>query len=322
MLKLVGALGVLVCISACRQKVRTDAEVAFAVGSWWADSRSNLLIAVAQQSRVSFCLDAEGQPDRARFEKDSQNFSTLVRFAFLEWFRGINLNVTIQQLESGCQPDVAKGIVRVVLHYNESVFQREISQSSSPTLGVYLVGDGSLFLNMAGVTNPRRDSTGGRKTILHELGHAFGLHHSITKGAVMQANLSAASENLTADDILGLENVWKRVSQSARNNQTPTTSATPRPISGQTWANVPSPTAGVVLSMRHDTWLKVSTEQSAQLAATQKCALSQGQKLRVKVLNGGRPEAAHLKVQLEDDVTGCALGRVGSVGYLYQAHID
>jgi hypothetical protein len=309
--------------SGCRSKPRTDSETAFAVGSWWAESNSNLLLSIAREPRLSFCMESSGESAGGRFEKDFAAVSSNLRFALLEWFRAIKQTVTVQQVVAdGCRPDVAKGIFKVVLHYDENAFQRNISQTTSPTLGVYLVGDGSLHLNMNGISNPRRDPTGGRKTILHELGHMFGLHHSTTRGAVMQANLSQASNELTSDDILGIEAVWNKVRTSVLKSPAARPAETQKPVVEKEVTILVSDSTSVALTFRYDSWFKTSTEQSASLPDTQKCPLQQGQRVRVKVLENGKLEAGHLKVQIEDELQGCSIGRTGNVGYVYKAHID
>ena len=327
MLKMIaGAVAVGVTLfSGCKSKAKTDSETAFVTGSWWADSGSNLLVAVSRDPRVSYCIESSGASDPSAFAKDSEKISAAVSSALTDWFRAIKETVAVKQSSDACLADLGKGLFKVVLHYDEGAFQRNISQTSSPTLGVYLVGDASLHLNMKGILNPQRDPTGGKKTILHELGHMFGLHHSTVRGAVMQANLSAASNDLTADDIAGISYVWQRLRPSGRPN--------PNPSVRETWAvrpaDVETPAAAPVavqdsltFTMRYDSWFKISTEQSAQLQDSQKCALLQGRRIRAKALNGGKTEAAHLKIQLDEELSGCAIGRAGSVGWLYKPHVD
>jgi hypothetical protein len=325
MLKLIaGAVAAGVTLfSGCRSKVKTDSETAFVTGSWWADSGSNLLVAVSRNPRVSYCIESSGASDPAAFAKDSEKISAAVRSALSDWFRAIKESVDVKQSSDACRADLGNGFFKIVLHYDEGAFQRNISQTSSPTLGVYLVGNASLHLNMNGILNPLRDPTGGKKTILHELGHMFGLHHSTVRGAVMQANLGAASNELTADDIAGIAAVWQRLRASGRPNPSVRETSAVRP------ADVENPAAAPVavqdsltFTMRYDSWFKISTEQSAQLQDSQKCALQQGRRIRAKALNGGKTEAAHLKIQLDEDLSGCAIGRAGSVGWLYKPHVD
>ncbi|NBW80578.1 hypothetical protein EBR21_02380 [bacterium] len=301
---------------------QTDSNVEFAVGNWWAEPSGNLLLSAAAQQPLQICADSLGSVEEQRWQKDSANVLSLVNMSIREWFRAINAAPQIVYGQRPCGQDVSKGQLKVVLHYDEQSFQREISQSSSLTLGVYLIGDGSLFLNMAGITNPRRDPTGGRKTILHELGHAFGLHHSNTRGAVMQPSLCNASESLTPDDIQGIETVWNRVrkanpSRPAQNQQS---SSQPGGVIG--WFSPPPGDSMVSMSFRHDSWFKSSTAQSVDLAADQKCELKQEQKLRVKILDGGRTHLAHLRIELGEDLPGCAIGRKGNSGFVYQPHVD
>jgi len=176
-------------------------------------------------------------------------------------------------------------------------------------LGVFLVGEGTLFLNMTGISNLSRDPTGGRKTTLHELGHAMGLHHSASPGAVMQPMLSRASEHLTADDIAGINFVWTRL-------------AVQQPASPSSGRSSTQPVAAVRLTMRSDSWFKSSTEQSFKLAESEKCALKQGQQLVVRLLEDGRLQSAHFHVRLIEALPSCALGQKGSEGFLYQPHVD
>lgn len=323
MLKILSAaLLALIGFTGCKQSVRTESQTAYAVGSWWAQSNSNLLLAVSRNQPLSLCLDSEGSVDASKFSRDTDHFRTVVRLALIEWMRAIRSQVQIKDETGPCKGDVAAGKLKVVLHYNESTFQREISQTSSPTLGVYLIGSGSLYLNVAGVTNPRRDSTGGYKTALHELGHAFGLHHSNVAGAVMLPNLSTASAHLTADDVRGIEAVWQQIQKS--NNQ----ANGAQPVAAETSVaarsdNPSKPRESVsALGLRHETWFKSTTQQSTELTEQQKCPLKQGQVLRVKVLDEGQTTSSHLRVQLEEELSGCGFGSRGQIGFLYQPHVD
>lgn len=198
-----------------------------------------------------------------------------------------------------------------------------------------MVGEGRLYLNMKGILNPRRDPTGGKKTLLHELGHTLGLTHSATSGAVMQASLSRASAQLTNDDINGVRAIWQRLQMRAESegpNSAVPTRASPAttPIASiKTEAGV-SPTGGqslsenkkVHVSLRYSSWFKLSTEQSYLLPDSQKCALEAGQVVAVQVLDDGRLTAAHVRVQLSDGIPHCEAGAKGALGYLYQPHLD
>jgi hypothetical protein len=301
---------------------QTDSKVEFAVGNWWAEPSGNLLLSAVAQQPLQICADSVGSVDQLRWEKDSANVLSLVNMSIREWFRAIKVTPQIVYGQRPCGQDVSKGQLKVVLHYDEKRFQREISQSTAPTLGVYFVGEGSLFLNMAGILNPRRDPTGGRKTILHELGHAFGLHHSSTRGAVMQPNLRDASSSLTPDDVIGIETVWIRLRKAnpAQPVQNQQSTSSPGPSTG--WFNPPPPESFVSMNIRHDSWFKSSTAQSFELSDNQKCELKLAQKLRVKILDGGRIQAAHLRIELGEDLPGCSIGRKGSLGFVYQPHVD
>ena len=48
---------------ACMPKKRTDAELNYAVGGWWKDTRSGLLLGVKEKRSVTVCLNSQGRVD-------------------------------------------------------------------------------------------------------------------------------------------------------------------------------------------------------------------------------------------------------------------
>lgn len=324
--------------AACVPKHKEDAAVAYVPGSWWSHSESNLLAAASRGEVIRYCVSEMASPSPAEFERDRLRIEKLVHAALQEWTSPLGPSSAVKvekQSSSQCVNSIRNGHLEVVLHYDEALFQSQISRSTASTLGVYMVGEGRLYLNMKGILNPRRDPTGGKKTILHELGHTLGLTHSTTSGAVMQASLSRASAELTNDDVNGVRTIWQRLqmrSESDGSNPSvpPRASQAITPIpSSKTQAGV-SRTDGqgitesskVHVSLRYSSWFKLSTEQSYLLPDSQKCALEAGQVLAVKVLDGGRLTAAHARVQLTDGLPNCQAGTKGALGYLYQPHLD
>jgi hypothetical protein len=225
-----------------------------------------------------------------------------------DWFSAIGVNVQILFSEPPCANALSQGKLQVVLHYDEVLFQSRIAQTTSPTLGVFLIGDGGLHLNVRGVLNPSRDATSGYKTTLHELGHAMGLNHSQVAGAVMQPMLSRASSRLTADDIAGLREIWGRVAGQR-------TATTPTPLMAP--SNTP-----VRLTLRYDSWFKLSMAQSFLLPESEKCALRTDQKIVVQILDRGTLQSGHLRIALVESLPGCSFANAGAVGFLYRSHID
>ncbi|MBM3382582.1 MAG: matrixin family metalloprotease [Betaproteobacteria bacterium] len=335
--------GVLCCgiPQACLPKQKTDAEVNYAVGDWWKRADSNLLVAAMEKQQVIVCLTSEGRVDASVWPRNKVHFEKIVRSALSDWFAAIGAKVQINFVEPSCVNDLTQGRVQVVLHYDEPLFQSRISQTASPTLGVFLIGDGGLHLNVKGVLNPARDATLGYKTTLHELGHAMGLNHSQVTGAVMQPMLSRASARLTADDVAGIKEVWNRVSQqrSSAPRESGSSKGMDKPVRAATRAaeiqpSVASPAQGagapeampssstVRLALRYDSWFKLSTAQSYLLAESEKCPLKLDQRIVVQILDGGALSSGHLRVALAENLPGCAFGGVGTVGFLYQGHID
>lgn len=318
---------------ACQPKKKSDADVAFSVGAWWSDPGSNLLTAVRDGRAISLCLSGEGVKDNQKFLSDLVRFERTVRDAIQEWLSSLMITPSIESKKAPCRNDLKGGYVQVVLHYDEARFQSHIAQTTSPTLGVFLVGDGGLHLNVNGVLNPSRDPTGGYKTTLHELGHAMGLTHSQVAGAVMQPNLSRASSRLTRDDIEGIKTVWGRISQgkvldkSVRQAGKESVLAEPVEFEeGQSkrveTVNVIPKNESVRVALRYDSWFKTSTAQSFSLPESAKCHLRIDQKIGVKILDEGQLYSGHLKVKLTEDIPVCVIGQSGAVGYLYKQHLD
>lgn len=324
-------------IIGCRPKQKTESEVTYAVGDWWSDPGSNLLSAVKSGQPVVVCLSSEGSPPATRLSADVPRFEKTVRRALQEWFKALQVNVQIQTKQAPCVNDLESGHVQVVLHYNEPLFQSRVAQTTSPTLGVFLIGDGGLHLNVNGVLNPARDATEGFKTTLHELGHAMGLNHSNVKGAVMLPYLSQASSNLTSDDIQGIQQVWKRLpetrypapvrkdssdaSDSSVSKVTTTTNSAPT-IEPRATQQPIRTQSSVYVVLRYDSWFKASTAQSFALPEAEKCQLKLAQKLAVQILDSGNLQARHLRVKLVDGIPNCRLGSAGATGFLYKDHLD
>lgn len=324
--------------AACMPKNSRESEITYAVGSWWASPASNLLPAIKNGSPVVICFTSQGTPEPGEFSRDVSRFEKIVRSALQEWMAALNLRPSFEKASASCRSDLARGHLQVTLHYNEQLFQTRIAQTTSPTLGVFLVGDGGLHLNVRGVLNPRRDSTGGYKTTLHELGHAFGLTHSAFSKAVMQPSLFNASPHLTSDDIASIKAVWARLPSAQSkievrgadrpndNSRIFESSPEPQPLPTANWGvpqqKIPTERSDLAILMRYDSWLKRSVAQSYTLADTDKCALKVNQKIIVKILENGALNASHLRVRLVESLPGCAFGQVGTVGFLYQPHID
>jgi len=324
--------------NACVPKSNPGSEVAYAVGSWWASPTSNLLLAIKSGLPIGLCFTSEGAAEPVELSKDIVRFDKIVRAAFQEWIAALNSRLVIETSSAPCQSDRAQGRLKVVLHYSEQIFQARIAQTSSPTLGVFLIGDGGLHLNVRGVLNPRRDSTGGYKTTLHELGHAFGLNHSGVSRAVMQPSLFNASARLTSDDIASIKAVWARlpsaltrteeraadrsIDNSAIFEQPSEPRMQPTANSAVPQQRLPPEGSNLGIIMRYDSWFKRSVAQSYTLPETDKCALRLEQKIVVQILDSGRLNASHLRVRLVESLPGCFFGQIGTVGFLYQPHID
>jgi len=91
---------------------------------------------------------------------------------------------------------------------------------------------------------------------------------------------------------------------------------------GVVWSEPPPEGNAVSIRLRHDSWFKISTSQSAELSAQEKCSLVTGQALKVVILNGGRGESGHFRVRLAEPLTGCEFAKVGQIGFVFQAHVD
>lgn len=324
--------------TACMPKKNRESEIAYAVGSWWASPASNLLPAIKNGLPVVICFTSQGTPESGEFSSDVIRFDKIVRSALQEWMAALNFKLSLERTSASCRNDLARGQLQVTLHYNEQLFQTRIAQTTSPTLGVFLVGDGGLHLNVRGVVNPRRDSSGGYKTTLHELGHAFGLTHSAFSKAVMQPSLFNASPHLTSDDIASIRAVWARLPSAQPkievrgadrpndNSRIFEPSPEPQPLPtanrGTPQQGLPTERNKLAILMRYDSWFKRSVAQSYTLTDTDKCVLRLNQKIIVQILENGALNSSHLHVRLVEGLPGCDFGQVGTVGFLYQPHID
>jgi hypothetical protein len=324
--------------NACMPKSNRESEVAYAVGSWWASPASNLLPAIKNGLPVVICFTSEGTPEPGELSRDLIRFDKIVRSALQEWISSLNSKLSFETTSASCRSDLARGHLQVTLHYNEQLFQTLIAQTTSPTLGVFLVGEGGLHLNVRGVLNPRRDPTGGYKTTLHELGHAFGLNHSNFSKAVMQPSLFNASAHLTSDDIASIKAVWAQLPSAQpktevrgadrANDNSRIFESPPEPQTQPTanWSapqqRIPTERGNLAVIMRYDSWFKRSVAQSYTLADTDKCALQVNQKIVVQILDNGMLNASHLRVKLVEGLPGCAFGQIETIGFLYQPHID
>lgn len=91
---------------------------------------------------------------------------------------------------------------------------------------------------------------------------------------------------------------------------------------GVVWSVPPPAATAVSIKLRNDSWFKISTSQSTELSAQEKCALVTGQAVKVFILNGGRSEAGHFRVRLAESLTGCEFAKVGQTGFVFQSHVD
>ena len=320
-----------VAYQGCMPKKATEADTAYAVGSWWSDSKSNLLTAVKANQPLTVCFSSNGTVQPAALSRDEQHFFGLTQTALRSWMSALNVSPLITQASQPCKNDLSLGFVHITLHYDVRYFQQRLAQTTSPTLGVFLVGDGQLHLNVPAVLNPARDSTKGYKTILHELGHGLGLNHSDVPNAVMQAYLNRAANKLTQDDFNGIRDVWQRLGQAAPSVVQPQQKPDAAQESAAVRPNAPESqvsTTGIATSSRlqlrarYDTWLKATTAQSYDLNDSQKCFLKLNDAVFVERLFGDQLVSGHIPVRLLQPIAGCAFGSVGTVAYLYNQHID
>jgi hypothetical protein len=315
----------------CMPKKTTEADTAYAVGSWWSDSKSNLLRAVKANQPLTVCFSSNGSVEPAALSRDMQHFYGLTQTALRSWMSALSISPQVTQASQPCKNDLSLGFLHITLHYDVNYFQQRLAQTTSPTLGVFLVGDGQLHLNAPAVLNPARDPTKGYKTILHELGHGLGLNHSDVPNAVMQAYLNRAANKLTQDDFNGIRDVWQRLGQvpppEPQPQQTPSTpqesaAARPNAPEGPETATSIFANPRLQLRARYDTWLKATTAQSYELGDKQKCFLKLNDSVFVERLSGKELVSGHLQVRLLKPIAGCAFGSEGTVAYLYNQHID
>lgn len=310
----------------CLPKQSTDSETAYAVGSWWSDSASNLLTAVQSSQPLTVCLSANGNVQASILARDEEHFYELTERALRAWMDGLNISPEVQRASQPCKNDLSKGFLHLTLHYDVDHFQQKLAQTTSPTLGVFLVGDGRLHINVPAVLNPARDPTKGYKTILHELGHGLGLNHSDVPGAVMQAYLSRAENKLTQDDINGIRDVWKRMEQRSPAASRPQSESSAPVEPAAALPNRPEPMATgssrLKLRARYDTWLKATTAQSYELSDSQKCFLKLNDEIFVERLSGTQLTNGHIQVRLLKPIADCEFGSAGGVAFLFNQHID
>ncbi len=162
----------------------------------WSNQRQyNLMFAALAQRRVHYCATP------IRFSGGQIGVSRMIQQAFQEWFAPLNIKIPAVQITAGCRPNIERGVVAVELYGDEDEFVYRTGGGPANTLGIYFPSSGTFMLNMPGILNQNRDSTGGYKTILHELGHVLGMNHSPEMNSVMYYNLRYASPRLSPSDI-------------------------------------------------------------------------------------------------------------------------
>lgn len=188
-------------LSSCVPPSSHESTPEYALGSWVKFKNYNLLFAAKQTRTLQFCITP------IRFEGNQQLLASHIERALHEWFAQLSFKINVKKLPQNCTPDIKNGIFQVMLFGSETDFMRKTISVES-TLGIYYPNDGILILNMEGVLNPNRDSSAGYKTVLHELGHSLGLHHSPDVNSVMYFNLHNAPGRLTSDDTNGIRAAW------------------------------------------------------------------------------------------------------------------
>jgi hypothetical protein len=188
-------------LSSCVPPSSQESTPEYALGSWVKLQNYNLLFAAKQTRTLQYCITPIG------FNGNQQLQANHVERALHEWFAQLVFKINVTKLPQNCAPDIKKGIFQVMLFGSEAEFMRK-TVSVESTLGIYYPNDGILMLNMEGVLNPNRDSSSGYKTVLHELGHGLGLHHSPDVNSVMYFNLHNAPGRLTSDDANGIRAAW------------------------------------------------------------------------------------------------------------------
>ncbi len=349
---------------ACQNK-ESKSEVQYAQGSWALNAQYNLLFTAFKKQNFQICTQFEDQSanEGSSYHALGKRVSGHALSAAKEWLSKLsetkNISVTsIFSSDQKCHPgDFSKGRLLLSLYNHEQKFMDKIyegqNEDRKPTLGGYDFKTNSIVLNVPGITNPNRDPQEGRRTLLHEFGHIFGMDHSAVLHSVMTPSLANAPLNLTADDLNGLEKIVKRISKNQAPDSKPLCGDLERTIhadDGSVSCGKFKPESSVqkkdtlnnsmnsaskqgeILNTGKEfitlkviensgTYFKDSEEQAKELEPHQKCAISVGTSLLVHALSENTlPSSGHVKVTLGSDIDGCDFGKKGTPGYLYTPH--